>query len=237
MHEFAMSAWAKTLLRRRLGGPFWVLRCAARLPGVGSMSTLTAPAKEQRWSTCRPCSVRRHAPASTAAGPCYNIIHEPTGLLNDTEDLPTDVANVLHRPETADNANPLLFLSLLQHRRDQCRRAEALRDRRDRCFRGKAHGLAARMHSMDVRHRARACGSVGELPERGCMCHRVWLCVVRHAAVAQLCSAAHRTKARGGVPAVRVGGADTRDTLAGRHGVAHVAVQQCLPGRRRRRNV
>ena len=104
-----MSAWAKTLLRRRLGGPFWVLRCAARLPGVGSMSTLTAPAKEQRWSTCRPCSVRRHAPASTAAGPCYNIIHEPTGLLNDTEDLPTDVANVLHRPETADNANPLLF--------------------------------------------------------------------------------------------------------------------------------
>ena len=53
--------------------------------------------------------MRRHAPASTAAGPCYNIIHEPTALLNDTEDLATDVANVLQRPETADNANLLLF--------------------------------------------------------------------------------------------------------------------------------
>ena len=50
-----------------------------------------------------------HAPASTAAGPCYNIIHEPTGLLNDTEDLATDAADVLQRPETADNANLLLF--------------------------------------------------------------------------------------------------------------------------------
>ena len=73
------------------------------------MSALAAPAEEQRWPTCRPCSVRRHAPASTAAGPCYNIIHEPTGLLNDTEDLATDAADVLQRPETADNANLLLF--------------------------------------------------------------------------------------------------------------------------------
>ena len=73
------------------------------------MSALAAPASEQRWSTCRPCSVRRRAPTSTAAGPCYNIIHEPTGLLNDTEDLANVGANVLQRTETADNANPLLF--------------------------------------------------------------------------------------------------------------------------------
>ena len=49
------------------------------------------------------------SPASTAAGPCHNIIHEPTGLLNNTKDLETDVTNVLRLPEKADNANPLLF--------------------------------------------------------------------------------------------------------------------------------
>ena len=84
------------------------------------MSALAAPAEEQRWSTCRPCSVRRRAPTRTAAGPCHNIIHESTGLLNDTEGLASDATNVLQLPaETADNTDLLLFHYYIQHRGDQ----------------------------------------------------------------------------------------------------------------------
>ena len=62
------------------------------------MSALAAPAGEQRWSTCRPCSLRRRAPASTAAGPCYISIDESTASFQGARGLRTRIRN---KPERA----------------------------------------------------------------------------------------------------------------------------------------
>ena len=49
------------------------------------------------------------SPASTAAGPCHNIIHEPTGLLNNTKDLATRCQRAATTRD-CDNTNLRLFL-------------------------------------------------------------------------------------------------------------------------------